>query len=320
MHNLGIQTIKKYLPHLSVKLGRKVDSVGRLPAILSSLYSFEELIINENAFLLIGVKSKDLGPRQFKKHAEVIAGKLNYLQIWHLPEMHFHKVQRMIENGFNFIVDSKQVHLPSLNSSIKDERMRVKPEIIKLNGLAVNILIRQILLCDLEGKKKIEIAQLFDVNQVAIGRAIEPLLNLALCREAKEGVSKRLNFIDRQELWTYLKTEVKSPIDQVVFLKERPKLVNFSGITALSKLGMLSDDGIPTFATHKKNFKKLFSNDSLSLKEFATARLEIWNREPLLTSDNRVNLLDCYLVLRDEEDARIQIELEDLLKGIGLEV
>ncbi len=311
---MAIETIRKYLPNLLVKEGELKRSRLKLPAMYNSLYTFEELLINGTPYLVINVKEKDAGPRQFKKHSKVISEQLNYHQIWFVKDLHFHKVQRMIENCLDFIVKDKHVYLPSINISIKTEKELVKPFIKKLNGLSVNILIRQLFKGDLEGKNKFEIAGLFDLNQMTVGRAIEPLLNLDLCFETKIGVSKILHFKDRNDLWTFFKTEIGSPVDQVVFLKKTSKGMPFSGITALSEAGMLADDRIKTFCVSKKNYKEEFSRDDLELEEFAEAKLEIWNREPLFVEQKRINPLDCFLILKDDPDERVQIELENMLK------
>lgn len=320
MKNLAIETIRKYLPNLTIKEGELKKSGIKLPAIYNSLYRFEELLINGNPYLVINVKEKDAGPRQFKKHGKVISEQLNYPQIWFVKDLHFHKVQRMIENGLDFIVNDKQVYLPSINVSIKAERELIKPVIKELNGLSVSILIRQLLKGDLTGKNKFEIASLFFVNQMTVGRAIEPLLNLDLCYETKIGVSKLLHFKDRNELWKFFKTNVRSPVEQIVFLKKAPVRIPFSGITALSEAGMLADDRIKTFCTSKKSYKVNFFTEDLELEEFAVAKLEVWNREPLFVEDKRINSLDCFLILKDDQDERVQIELENILKREKLDL
>ncbi len=317
MKGMAIKTIKKYLPHLNVRQGETKSGL-RLPAIYSSLYRFEELIINKNPYLVINVKARNLGPRQFKKHAKIIKEKVDYPQIWFVHDLHFHKVQRMIENGLDFIVENKQVYLPSLNIAIKPEKAIIKAEHKNPNGLTINILIRQIIKGDLEGKNKQEIAEIFKVNQMTIGRAIAPLISLELCDESKVGVAKILRFKGKSELWHFLKSDIKTPIIRTVFLKKCPKKIVFSGITALSQAGMLSDDQIPTYAIYKKNYNTNFTQDELALEDDAQAKLEVWDREAILTDGKRINPVDCYLVLKKEDDERVKIELEALLKKIGL--
>ncbi|MFP5386962.1 MAG: hypothetical protein ACLGHN_12850, partial [Bacteriovoracia bacterium] len=209
MRSIAEKTIKKYLPSLRVE-GRSVR-LKSLPALYQGLYEFEELDIFEQPFLVIKVKHKGLGPKDFKKHSKILRASLDYPQIWYLKELHYNKVQRMIENEMNFVIEDKQVHLPSLNVSIRPEVVKANP-ITQLSGMSVNMLIREILLGDLTGKSKVEIATLFKTTKMSAGRAIEPLLENELCFEIKVGVVKKIQFKDRSDLWDYLKKNINSPV------------------------------------------------------------------------------------------------------------
>lgn len=316
----AISVIQNLLPSLKVQLKHN-GTQFKIPPMYSAIYDFNELMINDHAFLLIKVKDKNLGPREFKKHAVFIHNKVHLPIIWFLENLHFHKTQRMIENGMNFIVANKQIHLPTVNISIKQEKDVIKPIVQKLNGLAINILERQILHGDLSGKNKLEVAGFFHVSPMNINRALGPLLSLGLCEEEKLGVSKLIKFKEKIELWEFFKLKVNGPILQTVFLNIKPSILPFSGISALSQVGMLSDGNIPTFATSKKKCKDLILPHHFVLEEFAQAKLEIWDREPLLDDKKkqRINSLDCYLILK-EEDERVRIELDHLLMREGLKI
>jgi hypothetical protein len=314
--------IKELLPSLKVvELKLNVKSL-RLPPLYSSLYDLTQLQINGHAFLLVRVKDGSLGPREFKKHGVVIQNSIDLPLIWFLEKLHFHKTQRLIENGMNFIVSRKQIHLPSVNISVRQERDIVKPVVQKLNGLAIKILERQVLIGDLEGKNKLEVAEVFQESPMNVSRALAPLLDLGLCEEEKLGVSKILRFKGKIELWFFFKTKIASPILQTVFLAAKPPKLPFSGISALAQVGMLTDEEIPTFAASKKKCKNLILPHHFVLEEFAKAKLEIWDRDPIPgdMKKQRINSLDCYLVLKDENDERIKMELEQLLLMDGLKL
>lgn len=317
MRSIAEKTIKKYLPSLKVD-GRSVRLKG-LPALYQGLYDFEELHIFEQPFLVIKVKDKRLGPKDFKKHSKILRAILNYPQIWFLKELHFNKVQRMIENELNFVIEDKQVHLPSLNVSIRPEVVKAKP-ITHLFGMSVNMLIREILLGDLTGKSKVEIAMLFKTTKMSAGRALRPLLENELCSEKKVGVVKEIQFKDRSELWNYLKKNINSPVKEVIYLDKVPKALPLSGVSALSKKSMLAEDNVLTFATDKKAFKKKITNTEPVLEEFAKARIELWDRPTTLQEDECINVIDTYLVLKEIHDERVQIELSKLLKKQKLEI
>lgn len=317
MERIAEKTIKKYLPSLIAK-GRALH-LKNLPAFFRGLYDFEVLNVNKRPFLLINVKDKTLGPKDFKKHSKRLSESINYPQIWCLKELHPHKIRRMIENELNFIVEDKQVHLPSLNYSIKAETEKIK--IIKnLSGLSINLLIREILKGDLYGKSKVEIAKIFKTSKMTMGRSIEPLLTNNLCEEAKVGVSKQIQFKPRAELWLFLQKKINSPIKEVVFLDHIPKGLPYSGISALSEHTMLAEDSIPSLAIDKKEFNKKFKNTKFVLEDNASSKLELWNRPATLLEQSCVNPIDVYLVLKETIDERVQIELEQLLKKCNLEV
>lgn len=304
------RTINKYLP--SLRLQVRPLKLKNLPPIYQSLYGFEELDIFEEPFLVIHVKDKTLGPKDFKKHSKVFKGVLNYPQIWYLQELHFNKVQRMIENELNFVIEDKQIHLPSVNMSIKprSEKVMIKTQ---LPGLSVNMLIRQILKRDLSGKSKVEIAMMFNTSKMTAGRALESLMANALCEENKVGVTKYVHFKDRSELWEFLKKNIKSPIKESLFIDKVPKALPYSGISALSKKSMLVEEKVEIYASEKKAFKKRFTNTKAVIEELAKSKIELWDRWPILIEDNCINVIDMFLVNREDANERVQIELEELL-------
>ena len=313
------KTLHKYLPKLRVKKEAQFN-IKNMPLLYKSMYGFEKLIINEAPCLVIIVKDKNLGPREFKKHAQIIKDKIDLLQIWFMQELHYHKIESMIENEMNFIVEDKQVYLPMFNIVLKPEIGPIRVSSARLNGLAINMLIRQILKADLSGKNKLELARVFNVTQMTIGRAIEGIIAHNLCSEKKEVVSKFVHFKERKELWKYLNKNISSPVREVMYVNQKKTTLPFSGITALAKKSMLTEDEMPTFAVNKKTFNNIYFQKDAVLEAFATSKLEIWDREPLLLEKNIINALDIYLVLKGDADDRVQIELKKLLLKNNLEL
>ncbi len=110
MESITKKTINKYLPNLKLT-GKKIQ-LKNLPALYRGLYDFEELLINDIRFLLLIVKDKSLGPKDFKKHSRKFSEICEYYQLWYLKELHPHKVRRMIENEMNFVIEDKHIYLP----------------------------------------------------------------------------------------------------------------------------------------------------------------------------------------------------------------
>jgi len=311
------ETLQKYFPNLKVKT--KQTQFDKLPLYLKSSYNFEAVTINNQKFISVIVNNTKLGPREFKKHEKIIGEKVDLPLIWFMHDLHYHKIQTLIENQFNFVVADKQIYLPILYTTLKPEKTPVRKQVAQLNGLGIQILQREILKNDLTGKNKLEIAELFNITQMTAGRAIERLLAHELCAEQKSGVSKNVIFKQQNELWDYFKNNIQTPVKFVVYANSKIKGLPFSNITALSKQTMLADDDMPVYAIDKKEFKLKYTDRDFVHEDQAIVKIEVWNYQPILLEINTINPLDMYLLLKDHTDERVQIELQSLLKQYNLD-
>jgi hypothetical protein len=85
-----------------------------------------------------------------------------------------------------------------------------------------------------------------------------------------------------------------------------------SGIEAMSEYTMLNPQQYPTLAISKQEAKSLMLN-----KQVGDYEVQIWRYNPrLLTPKNVVDKLSLYLSMKDTDDERIQIELENLINSI----
>jgi hypothetical protein len=314
MEQVILNNVKKFLPHLAGKEDQL--DVNNLPLLYRGLFRFSKVTINQVPYLGINLKDSaiDFGPREFKKHGKFLEEKMGLPVIWSLKEMHPHKVERLIANGVNFIVQGKQVHLPILSISLKNEIKTLKVGGGSISPLGINILIREILKADISGLNKIELAQEFETTKMTMGRVLEPLIVNGLCEEEKIGVSKIIKFKDKNFLWDYIKKNISTPVKSIVYSKRIDKKLPLSGVSALAMKSMLAEDEVRTFVVSKKNFNKHFKVADLTVEGLGVAKLEIWDREPSLVKDGIINPVDLYLVLKNDSDERVQIELEKILK------
>jgi hypothetical protein len=306
-------TLNIYLPNLKVT-EEEVHLKG-LSLFIKNNYKFSKIIINKTPYLLSVVKDTTIGPRELKKHKKILSSATELQAIWYFKDLHFNKVQRMIQNGENFIIENKQVHLPVIGTSLKKQADK-KIATVKLNGLAENVLIREILKGDVTGKNKKDIASDFNVTQMTMGRAITRLLSNDLCYEEKDNTSKLVYFYSKEKLWEFLEEKIESPVKEEFYIDHKAKGLVLSGISALSKLTMLADDEVSTYAITKKEFNKTYTQEDSVFKEFAKAKIELWSREPILTSKGIINPIDIYLTHKNDTDERVQIELEKITREI----
>jgi hypothetical protein len=314
MEQIILNNIKKFLPHLK---GREDQlEIKNLPLLYRGLFSFSKVTLEQIPYLGITLKDNamEFGPREFKKHGKLLEDKAGLPIIWSLKEMHPHKVERLIANGFNFIIQGKQVHLPILGISLKNTIKIVKASGANISPLGINILIRQILKADISGLNKIELAKEFETTKMTMGRVLEPLVANGVCEEEKIGVSKIIKFKDKNFLWDYFKKNIPTPVKSIQYSKRIDKKLPLSGVAALAKKSMLAEDEVKTFAVSKRNFNKHFKEADITVEGLGVAKIEVWDREPILVKDGLINLVDLYLVLKNDNDERVQIELEKILK------
>ena len=85
-----------------------------------------------------------------------------------------------------------------------------------------------------------------------------------------------------------------------------------SGVNALSAYSMINKEQQKSFAISKDMVKKISTN-----KLFGKTKLEVWRYTPgLLAGGNVVDPLSLFLSLKDDEDERIQMELDTLIENI----
>ncbi|MCB9092980.1 MAG: hypothetical protein H6620_10520 [Halobacteriovoraceae bacterium] len=317
--NIGLaKTINKLIPNLNLETRRLF--LKKLPIFYEKAYNFEELMINNHKFLVAKVQDKSLGPKDFKKHLRILTEIRHEPVIWFLKELHPNKMKRMIENGLNFVIDNKQVHLPALNTSIKNEVVK-KEEKTELTGTSINLLIREILQQDLSGKNKKEIASLMGITMMGAGRGLEPLIANDLCEEEVIGVRKIVKFQERDKLWKFILDKAKSPVAKEIYLdREFKEDIPLSGISALSNMTMLIDEEIKTYAIYKRNFRDKIDGMLEVIEDDAKIKVQLWDREPILIENDCINIIDIFLINRELRDERVEIELEELLGKSHLEL
>ena len=138
------------------------------------------------------------------------------------------------------------------------------------------------------------------------------------------GGGKLLTFEDRDSLWQSARKILRNPIQMIKYSNRQPDIPwSISGISALSKQSMLAEDRQQTIAVYRRDLCRAKQTGRLLSQEpdNLTFRIEVWNRKPwLLSKEEVVDPISLYLIFRTESDDRIQIEIEGLMKQIGLPI
>ena len=152
---------------------------------------------------------------------------------------------------------------------------------------------------------------MFDVSYGTVNKSLRWLVSKGLIK--LEGIKTKTIQIDlsNRELWNKALSMLVSPIEQVYYTDALLEGQMISGVNALSSYTMLNEESKQCCAISKKDFKAL---NIVMDKQFGQNEIQVWKYNPrMLSSSDVVDKLSLYLSLKDNEDERIQIELERLI-------
>jgi hypothetical protein len=152
-----------------------------------------------------------------------------------------------------------------------------------------------------------------------ITRAVRQLQKMNLFDVDKDGVSVVIHGkTNPRALFEAAEPYLLDPVKEILYVSdsEKTKDLPLAGISALSRMTMLADDNVLTYAYHSRT-DKLVRENTLSDRE-RQVRVEIWKYAPaLLSKDNGVaDPLSVLVSLKGERDERVQQAAEEVLGGL----
>ena len=163
----------------------------------------------------------------------------------------------------------------------------------------------------ISGKTSYELADMLAVSYASVNRALRWLVSKNLIKlEGAKTKTIQIDFNNR-ELWDKALPMLASPIEQVYYTDALLEGQMISGVNALASYTMLNEENKQSLAMTKKDLKAI--NVAVD-KQFGQNEIQVWKYNPrMLSSSDVVDKLSLYLSLKDNEDERIQIELERLI-------
>lgn len=224
--------------------------------------------------------------------------------------------QRLINKRINFVIQDKQLFIPSLLIDLSNKENTEPKKINSLTPLAQLIILYHLQVKNIDSYTTKELALLLGTSYITTSRAIRSLEALQLI-ELDEAKERKINFIHSgKELWLECIKHLKSPVKSVVYTDD---IVPFdkakqAHINALAHYTMIAEDKGMQYAM---TFEKLKSLGIKTDAKFGEHRVEIWKYNPdILSCGDYVDRLSLFLSLKDNNDDRIQIELEQLINSI----
>lgn len=298
------------------------DQTASLPHFLPGNYSFLIATIGEQKILLMCDRQKmPLTPVAIRKHCNLVHAHWHGSVVFVTEAMASYNRARLIQQQVPFIIPGRQLYLPFLGMAFSETDKKSNKEFSGLS-LLTQLLILGVLNKRISEPLTIESASVyFDYSRMSVSRAFDELEYFALARREVRcgGKEKYLVFtVPGKMLWEQALPLLKTPLRHVIGIETLPPdlPVCLAGINALAQKTMLSEQSQIEYAITQKSFNTL-KNIKKIPKASAPVLLQIWAYSPALFGDNTVDPLSLYLSLKSDPDERVQIALDELLKGVS---
>jgi len=287
-----------------------------IPVFIEMSYRFYEVrLLGTDVCLLEPKDDHGYTPAQMEKQMQIIQSKLNMPAVFLLEHVASYNLNRLISRRINFIIPEKQFFVPSLLVALK--KQSVQPVVADtIPPLSTFLLLYHLQKESLEGYTTRKIAGKFDVSYANANRAVRWLLQrgLIITKGDKEKTIS-FSFIGKV-LFDKALPLLSSPIESIGYTDEPVEADKacLSGMNALSVYSMLNPEKDKYYAFSRANWRE---TGIVLDRQFGKNAIEIWRYDPIPLSENGVvDKLSLYLCLKDNEDERVQIELEQLISNI----
>ena len=301
-------------------------STSTVPLFLREHYDFGEIEMFGRRVSLALEKTQpgEFSTSEYARNAAILKDRFGKDIVLVIPKLPSYVRNRLVREGVPFIVPGAQMFLPMLMVDLRERFSKAKSRLQeKLSPVSQLMVIYQILR---EPETNIPLAILgtrLEYSPQAISHAQEELQAAKLCEVRRAGRMVFLDFgLRGKTLWKRAEPRMTSPVRRTQWVRwgdPRARAVA-SGTTALSRLSMLAEDRVATYAMRDRALRTELEKGGLFScggPEEADARMESWKYDPWVLAENGVaDPCSLYLSLRESGDERVQKEIQPLIERL----
>ena len=315
--------MKKYLAEIfgiSVKI-ENWDGKSKLPLYLRNKREYFVLSMGNMQSVLMKNNSDNFNVSSFEKEMQEIEKYAEMSVILWLDVVSTYQRNALVKNGIPFIVPNSQIFVPELGMSLKEFCAGKREKVEKISAAAQFLLLYFIYQKKHEEKSQSKIAEYLNMSAMNVSRAVQELQELGLVESRKEGTSKVIKSVATgKELYQLSSEYLQSPVQKKIYvsLKYFDMDLPFAGETALAKKSMLNYPKCTVFAMDKKLVKNIPQEAIVEPKLMTDndyIEIELWKYNPsVYISDEMVDIVSLVQSLKDVEDERVEMQLEEILE------
>lgn len=301
----------------SFKVIRQLSIPEGLPRLYANQYKLKEIEVLGQPFTLVMPTNENVEIRKILLHIESLKKTTNRPLILLFKTLKAHQRKTLISHRTNFLELTGNIYLPDALLILQKAKEETEEYPNQLSPWAKIAIIKQLNNTNLDNKTISDFAEEFKISKMHASRLIQELKVSEIIKIENIGVTKKVHFIPKAELWKKAQTYIQSPLVKKVYTNFKPKAGKLAGLTALGELTMLDGQGQTTLAVGKKEYLEVKEDIHLIPKEIAKYCIEIWEWNPeYLTDKNTVDPVSLYLSLKDSDDDRTQIALKELINEV----
>jgi len=295
-----------------------------LPLFLREQYEFAEMDLFERRVPLAfeKVPPEELSASEYARSAAMLRQGFGQEVVLVMAKLPSYVRNRLVREGVPFIVPGAQMFLPMLMIDLRERFSKAESRIQdKLSPVSQLVVIYQILRAPDAHIPLAQLGERLAYSPQALSFAQEELQDAKLCDVRRAGKMVFLEFALRGKvLWEKAEPLMASPVRRTQWMRwgqPRARAV-VSGTTALSRLSMLAEDAIATYAMRDRELGAALEKGELvgcRGGDEADARMESWKYDPWVLAENGVaDPCSLYLSLRRSGDERVQKEIHSLIE------
>ena len=321
-----IQDFKDYLFNcLSLKSTVVVFEEKIFPFFLQNRYSIYQVKIIDDFYLLIVNESEEIEtPASIYKNMLIFREKTGMEVIYVNERISSYDRRRLVDHKVSFVMPGNQLYLPLTGIDFHEHFRKERSLSITFKPSTQAAVLCALYENHIAAITPKESAHRLNYTPMTMTRAFDELELSNLAKVKSKGKERVLTFMEsKKELWTLAVPFLKSPTKRSVFVEANlyfEESLPKAGLMALSEYSMLAAPNRKTYAVSRDEWKLLKQNNKiieLPKTEIEAIELEIWNYSPTLFSgDGLIDRLSLYLSLKDEQDERVELALDELLGDV----
>ena len=221
----------------------------------------------------------------------------------------------MLDEGIPFIWEDKQIYIPFLGLLLRKNESRILNPCSEISFLTQKFLLKA-LYEEWDCMTVTAAAEKLHVSKMSISRVFDEIESLGIPVLKKKGRTRRYVMAGtKKEIWTVLEPFTRTPLLKEYYLDEdlSDKQVK-SGISGLAELSMLCDNDYPVYAVTKKEIREIEKKKQIPPSEIPGCIVQELGYCIPFKNGTVIDPLSIYLLLKNEDDPRVEIALEEMLE------